>query len=550
MLNYIDIFINLKYTINKSLNDFNNLIFKRDRLLNFTSVFLFICKYNSDKTDSYSSSISSLINDDCIPDVSKSAFISKLKLIHYKYFIKINNIVIDFFYNTINKDLNIKKTPMRFFAIDTSKIHFKKSLDVEFKLSKNKNYTTGCLSCLFDIDYNFPVNYLLSNSFDERKLLIDQFSYINSNDVIIADRGYFSHDLVNKLLEKNYNFIFRVNKNNNFINKINFNNKEQSAIFNHNLNGKIYKLKVYKYITHNELKSIDKNKINTQIHKNKILINKIDKQLIIVNNNNKKLLTKKEKKTTKEETKNINLLIKNNKKIKTELLIELNKIKEENKECYKQIKESNLDNDPYYLLTSCYELTNEKLKEIYKKRWLVETNFRFLKSNFKFDRLNSININTIKQNLYACQFLFIIESLVNYITPNEKINIDKILDSKKSTLNKIKVLTSSKMNIKNTCEKEKIMKTTNKSLSLKLIGNNLLKNMLIIRMDEKGKKELYDEKTTIKKRQEILKEIIIKKLKSIVKTINIIIKNKIKIKKDKKEYNKRITMRPQKTIWM
>ena len=209
-----------------------------------------------------------------------------------------------------------------------------------------------------------------------------------------------------------------------------------------------------------------------------------------------------------------------------------------------------MDNDPYYLLTSCYELTNEKLKEIYKKRWLVETNFRFLKSNFKFDRLNSININTIKQNLYACQFLFIIESLVNYITPNEKINIDKILDSKKSTLNKIKVLTSSKMNIKNTCEKEKIMKTTNKSLSLKLIGNNLLKNMLIIRMDEKGKKELYDEKTTIKKRQEILKEIIIKKLKSIVKTINIIIKNKIKIKKDKKEYNKRITMRPQKTIWI
>ena len=47
MINFIDIFINLKYTINKSLNDINDIIFKRDRLLDFNSVFLFICKYNS-----------------------------------------------------------------------------------------------------------------------------------------------------------------------------------------------------------------------------------------------------------------------------------------------------------------------------------------------------------------------------------------------------------------------------------------------------------------------------------------------------------------------
>ena len=31
MINFIEIYINLKYTINKSLSDFNDLIFKRDR---------------------------------------------------------------------------------------------------------------------------------------------------------------------------------------------------------------------------------------------------------------------------------------------------------------------------------------------------------------------------------------------------------------------------------------------------------------------------------------------------------------------------------------
>ena len=75
MINFIDIFIELKFAINEKLNQFNDLIFKRDRKLNFNSVFLFICKYNSNDTNSYNSSISSLIIDNVITDVSKTAFI-------------------------------------------------------------------------------------------------------------------------------------------------------------------------------------------------------------------------------------------------------------------------------------------------------------------------------------------------------------------------------------------------------------------------------------------------------------------------------------------
>ena len=334
MINFIDIFIELKFAINEKLNQFNDLIFKRDRKLNFNSVFLFICKYNSNDTNSYNSSISSLIIDNVITDVSKTAFILKLKSIDYTYFIKINDMVINFFYNIIkqNNNDNNQKHKKRLIAIDGSKVNFKKSLNNEFKLSNNKNYTTANISCLFDIDLKIPINYLLSKSFNERDLLIEQLNYVNENDIIIADRGYVSYDVINLILKKKSNFIFRIDKNKNFINYINKN--ESSAIFNYTLNDQVYKLKIYKYNSFNKIThSIDDiKKIDDEIYKNKILINKNQKEIILLDKDTNKLLEQRNNiidediKIKKEKIKDINNLIKNNKEEKQKLLTESKKI--------------------------------------------------------------------------------------------------------------------------------------------------------------------------------------------------------------------------------
>ena len=233
MIYFIDVFTELKFILNEKLDCLNNIIFKRDRLLDFNAVFLFICKYNSDNLNTYNSTFSSLIIDNVIHTVSKTAFILKLNMIDSKYFIELNNEIINFFYNIIkNNNTNITETkPKRLLAIDGSKVYFKKSLSKDFKLSKNKNYTTGNISYLFDIDYKIPINYLLSKSFNERQLLIQQLDYVTNNDIIIADRGYFFDELINKILEKKSNFIFRVGKNNNFIKNINTN--EYYSIFNY-----------------------------------------------------------------------------------------------------------------------------------------------------------------------------------------------------------------------------------------------------------------------------------------------------------------------------
>ena len=139
-------------------------------------------------------------------------------------------------------------------------------------------------------------------------------------------------------------------------------------------------------------------------------------------------------------------------------------------------------------------------------RGSVETNFRFLKSNFKFDKLNSKKINSIKQNLYTCQFLFIIESLINYITPDESIKLNDIVSNiipkdndinlkkpninnkdNNETINKDNNESINKNNSETINKNNKQKKSTNKSLSFNLIGNHLLKSVFITKIKKKEK---------------------------------------------------------------
>ena len=85
-----------------------------------------------------------------------------------------------------------------------------------------------------------------------------QLSYVKPNDIIIGDRGYYSNEVINKIIEMNSNFIFRITKNKKFISNIKKN--ESSAIFNYNHNDKIYKFKIYVFLKVKH--SLNKNKFN------------------------------------------------------------------------------------------------------------------------------------------------------------------------------------------------------------------------------------------------------------------------------------------------
>ena len=70
----------------------------------------------------------------------------------------------------------------------------------------------------------------------------------------------------------------------------------------------------------------------------------------------------------------------------------------------------------------------EKIKEIYKKRWTVETHFKQAKELTKLNSMNNKNYEYIKQNIAITQFIFLISGYIQYIL-NKKISKNKMLNN-------------------------------------------------------------------------------------------------------------------------
>ncbi len=499
-----DINNDIKQLLNFIYDMFNTYIKQttiRNRSTNFKDIFYFIYKYNSNSNSSYNKTIISIQNNnELINDVTYQSYNNKRNKLDIKYFNEINDKLLTFFYKNINVDNKINNNQLRYIAIDGSQLNFLESLKDHFYLNKHNNYTYANLSCLFDVDNLIPINYNISKN-DERTIMIDQLKFLNSNDVLIADRGYYSQFTIDKIIENKINFVFRISKHN----KIYINNKvaieklKEGKIDIININGKTYNLSLFWYSTRNDATSkLELEKINLLIEKTKHNLEQLNKLInektikskeIFIENKNINLKLKNNEKTIKNkeilaENKNIkpkdkdkiiknteilkenkNLKLKKNKKniIETQLkedlfnkrklrneikeeLINLNdrKIKIENEltSYYneKKILELNSKSD-YYILTNLNSKSISEIKEIYKKRWTVETHFKFTKEQFKFDSMYNKNINFINQNIFITQFIFILESyleniLKKYMLKNNTVKLNKsvIFESLKNKL--------------------------------------------------------------------------------------------------------------------
>ena len=214
--NDINIFIK---NINTKLNEYNNILTIRKRKIDFKSLYYFLIKYNMNTTSSYNTTIIDIFNNNEIDDITYQSFINKRNNIDISIFQTINDDLIKSLYKHINQNENknnnytfkIGNNTYRLKACDGSQLIFLHSLNNHFKSNKNNTYTYTTLSCLFDIELKIPINYMLSNS-DERSILINQFDYLDNNDVLVTDRGYYSENLINKLNEKKINYVSRITK--------------------------------------------------------------------------------------------------------------------------------------------------------------------------------------------------------------------------------------------------------------------------------------------------------------------------------------------------
>ena len=437
---------NLKQNLLKSFKNSNNNSTVRKRKIVFSDIFYFTNLYNININSTYDVVYNNIIIDKSYSNISKNAFVKKRNDLSIDLFTNTNNNLLNYVYNDIYS-YNLNKE--RLIGIDGTNMNFLSELSNDgFKSNKHDTYTKGIISCLYDVDNQIPINYTLSKSFNERNLCIEQIKYLNKNDILIADRGYYSNDVIKNLLNNQINFVFRLRSSDLNVKEMN-NNNSDILLFDFNNDNVITKLKIIKFqtVTYDDLnikyENIDNlnkqfNDIKQTIIKNKAFIYDLEIEKKDIKKNNKIINSNYKDNKLINNSLFIKILKTNNlinKKI-NEQIKSLQLIIDDSYELFKIIKKkinliNKVNDSVYYIITNKIDFSNEKLNEIYKKRWYVETNFRFAKDKFKFKSMNSKSINIIMQNMYVTQFLFILESYIEFLL-NKYVKNDYKLN--KSTL--------------------------------------------------------------------------------------------------------------------
>ncbi len=485
--NYI---IDLLVFLNKIFYKYNNVIVKRNRHLDFYDLFFYMLDFNSSINQTHRSSNYNFITN-TKKDISENAFINRLVKLDSHYIKDINDEFINFFYTLFKIDINNIVT-----AVDGSNIKLLSSLNNHFKLNKNKHYTNATISCIYDVYNDFPLFMNINKSFNEVNNLLKQ---LDDNVIkkyqykitVVSDRGYDCNKLINYYLKNDIFFVSRITKNNSFVNKLSKNNT--NTIFTINVNDKPYILRIIKYTnmknpnikeTKNELTtSINDIYHNINLIKNDLLKEqkKYDEYNFKNKYNNQKLHKENKKNIKKNIKKDIN-------KIRILKSITKNKINLFKNKIDKLINDKNIiksklnkleiyEHSDFYIITNNTKLTFDELKNIYKKRWKVETSFKFDKSVLNLNQMNNKNVKLIEQNVYIIQFIYIMNAFINkllekIIKKDHYLNKTQIFESLHKDIFSLlrKLLKNKKCNFKN----KKVLNQKYKTKYKKNIINELL----------------------------------------------------------------------------
>ena len=194
---------------------------------------------------------------------------------------------------------------------------------LKFHSINHTNYTNSIISGLYDINKKIIINYNHSINKNEREAFIEQFKYIRKGDTLIFDRGYYSEELVNLLIKKNVDYIFRVKNN----------------------------LSYVKYLTEN----------------------KLNEYIYTVNNKLHKLVN------------------------------------------------YNINSEKYYIITSLIHCNIEELKNLYWKRWSIETHFKEAKYTTSLNELKCKSLNNLFKEIHIHNHVYILYYYFHsYIKHNNK----------------------------------------------------------------------------------------------------------------------------------
>ena len=295
---------NYKKILNEFTNKLNEKYIKRNRKLNFSDILYGSCL----KTLNHCSfeKVIYILNKNRVKNISSSSFKKKYSMIKDTDLKDVNKNLLNFIYND--------KLKTRILSVDGSYLNTLKILEkdgLKNPSESHTNYTNSIISGIYDVEKKIIINYNHSISKNEREAFIQQLEYVNINDILIFDRGYFSNALIDILNSKKINYIFRMKKSSMYVKNL-IENKLESCCYDENN----IKFKIVNY------------KINDV-------------------------------------------------------------------------------NEEYYLFTTLIDKSIEELKDLYKKRWSIETHFKELKYTTSLKEINSKSLNNLIKEIYMHNFVYI-----------------------------------------------------------------------------------------------------------------------------------------------
>lgn len=97
------------------------------------------------------------------------------------------------------------------YAVDGSRLRLNKSLEIA-GYSKNTGgfYSEGLITGIYNCNNNIPEILYMSNDKNERKGLLANIKDIPKGGILVADRGYFSNEILKTTKDNGLNGIFRI----------------------------------------------------------------------------------------------------------------------------------------------------------------------------------------------------------------------------------------------------------------------------------------------------------------------------------------------------
>jgi hypothetical protein len=112
-------------------------------------------------------------------------------------------------------DSNYRWLGHRLFAVDGSKINLPRELLAcgYSTPTTNAHYPQGLLSCLYQLRSQLPFDFDLTSHANERRCAMRHLQVLETDDVIVYDRGYFSYVLLHQHVHTGIHAIFRLEEN-------------------------------------------------------------------------------------------------------------------------------------------------------------------------------------------------------------------------------------------------------------------------------------------------------------------------------------------------